>query len=139
MTEPTQTPADDEQLLPLLPPLLRVVAQGATVAAALRLAQERGGVRIYVPHVAAPDHDLVPFITLPGLQALSRAYAGEFPVVPKAERGLRALRDLLIHRTRSTMSVRQLALTHRLDRRRIQQIMAEGCEQLGDQEPDLFG
>ncbi len=136
---PSATTADDtEQPLQLLEPLLRVVATAAGLAAALRLAEQRGGVRIYVPHNATADHDLAPIVTLAGLQALSQAYPGEFHVVPKAVRTLRAVRNLQIHRSRRSMSLRALALEHHLTRRRIEQIMAEGCGQLDDEQADMF-
>lgn len=73
-----------------------------------------------------------------GLQALCRAHAGEIVMVPKAAQALRAMRDRTIRAERDSHSVRQLALAHKLTRRRVQQIMADGCGQLDADQVDLF-
>lgn len=127
-------PAD----LHLLPPELRLVAQAAGLPAALRLVEKRGGVAVYVPHQAHAEHELVPFITLPGLQALCGAYPGEHRVVPMARAVLCEIRNRRMLAERPEKSVRQLALEYKMHRRRVQQILAEGCEQPGVEHPDLF-
>ena len=128
------SPAD----LQLLPPELRVVAQTAGLAAALRLVDKRGGVAVYVPHQAHVEHDLVPIITLAGLQALCAAYPGEHRVVPMARAVLCEIRNRRMLAERPEKSVRQLALDYKMHRRRVQQILAEGCGQPGAEHPDLF-
>ena len=122
----------------LLPPELRLVAQAAGLAAALRLVEHRGGVAVYVPHQAHAGHELVPLITLAGLQALCSAYPGEHRVVPMARAVLCEIRNRRILAERPDKSVRQLALEYKMHRRRVQQILSEGCGQDQAEHPDLF-
>lgn len=122
----------------LLPPVLRIVAQAAGIAAALRLVEQRGGVAVYVPHSAQAGHELATLVGLAGLQALCKAYAGEHFVVPMARAALTEIRDRQLRAERSTSSVRDLALRYHLHRRRVQQILAEDCGQPADDTPDLF-
>lgn len=128
---------DDE--LQLLDPVLRIVAQASGLAAAVRMAQKYGGVRVYVPELAAPDHHLVELIGQAGLKALVAAYPSEYVTPSKAGNLLRAMRNQRMHLQRETMSLRDLAMAHRLTRRRVEQIMAEGCGQLSSDQYDLFG
>lgn len=144
MTDPVEFTAEDLDLLPhLLQVVVRSGGEDGTPAggfvAAMRLVEKRGGVRIYLPHAAADDHELVPIVGLRGFKALQEAYPGEHPVVPKAQRALVVLRNRRMHRERASMSVRDLALRYQLDRRRIQQVMAEGCGQVPGDQADLFG
>lgn len=60
-----------------LPAVLRLVAEAAGVEAALKLSQERGGTRIYVPRKLPADHWLVSLIGMAGANALRERYAGE--------------------------------------------------------------
>jgi len=122
----------------LLPPMLRLVAQAAGIAAALRLVEKRGGVAVYVPHAAAPGHELATLVGLAGLQALCSAYPGEHLMVPMARAALTEIRNRQLRADRETMSVSRLALRYQLTHRRVQQILAEGCGQVADEAPDLF-
>lgn len=65
-----------------LPAVLRLVAEAAGVEAALKLAQAKGGIRIYVPHKIPPDHWLLPLIGPAGAEALQKHYAGEKIALP---------------------------------------------------------
>ena len=122
----------------LLPPVLRIVAQAAGIAAALRLVEQRGGVAVYVPHSAQAGHELATLVGLAGLQALCRAYPGEHVVVPMARAALTEIRNRQLRADRASSSVRDLSLRYGLHRRRVQQILAEGCGQPAAEAPDLF-
>lgn len=123
----------------LLPPVLRIVAQAAGIAAALRLVEQRGGVAVYVPHSAQAGHELATLVGLAGLQALCKAYPGEHLVVPMARAALTEIRNRQLRADRANgSSVRELSLGYNLHRRRVQQILAEGCGQLSNETPDLF-
>lgn len=123
----------------LLPPVLRIVAQAAGIAAALRLVEQRGGVAVYVPLTAQAGHELATLVGLEGLQALCRAYQGQHLVVPMARAALTEIRNRQLLADRAAgKSVRDLSLLYNLHRRRVQQILREGCGQLADETPDLF-
>ena len=132
------TPPGIQDELQLLDPVLRIVAQAAGLDAALRFATKHGGLRVWVPAEATPHHTLVTDIGLPALKALVDAYPKEFVTPSKATRLLRALRNRRMHADRGTQSLRDLAVAHKLTRRRVEQIMAEGCEQLPFEQDDLF-
>ena len=135
MNDASRAPTDVE--LQLLPPLIRLVAKAAGVERALAFAAKHGGLVIYVPKVATPEHPLAADIGLAGLQALCAEFEG--PVsVPKALRAVLAVRNQRMRRQRAEASIRDLAQAYQLDRRRVQQIMAEPCGQLADDQPDLF-
>ena len=59
-----------------LPAVLRLVAEAAGVEAALKLAQAKGGIRIYVPHKIPQGHWLLPLVGEAGAEALRQRYAG---------------------------------------------------------------
>ncbi len=136
-----QAPEDacDELPLELLPPELRVVAEAAGAAAALRLVQERGGRRVYIPAVVEPGHWLVEIIGLEGLRALVEAYPSEPIEVSKAEAALRFLRDRQMRSERLRgATISEISTATRLSRRRVQQVLAEGCGQPPGDQADLF-
>lgn len=124
--------------LQLLAPVLRLVAQAAGLAAALRLVELRGGGHVYVPKEAEPGHALAAIVTQAGLAALSRAYGGEHILVPMARAALLEMRNRKLRAARGELSVQQLAREFGLHRRRVQQILAEDCGQVGDETRDLF-
>jgi hypothetical protein len=123
VTQPAVAPLDVD--VAMLPRVLRLVATAADLPAALRLAEKRGGVHIYVPKSADPEHELAILVTLPGMQALCDAYPAEHVMVPKAAAALRDLRNRRLCAARETKSIRDLALDSKLTRRRVQQVLAE--------------
>jgi hypothetical protein len=118
--------------LQLLPPVLRLVARAGGLEAAARLVQMRGGVRVYVPERADPAHELVEIVTLPGLEALVDYSPADYITVPMARAALMHIRNQRLLAERQDSSIRDLSLRHRLTRRRVQQIVAEGCGQVDD-------
>ncbi len=76
-----------------LPQIYRAVAEAAGLEAALRLAAEHGGTRIYVPKAAGPEHWLTLLIGPEGAAALCERIGGEnvtLPVDPNG--GVKAMR-----------------------------------------------
>jgi hypothetical protein len=131
--------ADDIQHLPRV---LRLVASAGGIAAALRLVEKRGGIRVYVPEVALPGHELATIASFAGMQALCSEFPREHVLVPKARSALVVMRNRQLLADSLEMSHSQLARRYEITLRRVQQILAEGmvegCGQLGNQTPDLF-
>ncbi|GJD93387.1 hypothetical protein [Methylobacterium iners] len=65
-----------------LPPVLRDIADVAGVAAALKLAQAKGGTRIYVPRKISEGHWLAELLGMEAASAVRKLYAGENIAVP---------------------------------------------------------
>lgn len=65
-----------------LPPVLRTIADAAGLSAALKLAQDRGGTRVYVPHRVTEGHWLAELVGLDAAHAIARLYAGENIDIP---------------------------------------------------------
>lgn len=72
-----------------LPEVLREIAEASTVAAALKLAEARGGTRIYVPRKIDAGHWLAELIGLDAALAVRRLYAGEIIAIPLGANGSR--------------------------------------------------
>lgn len=72
----------DEAVLALMPPSLAELARVSSVAAALALAREYGGRRIYIPEVMTEDHPLAVLIGFDAAMALSHHYPGDRPEIP---------------------------------------------------------
>lgn len=72
----------DEAVLALMPPSLAELARVSSVAAALALAREYGGRRIYIPEVMTEDHPLAVLIGFDAATALAHHYPGDRPEIP---------------------------------------------------------
>ncbi len=135
----TGATADDIQHLPRV---LRIVASAGGIAAALRLVEKRGGIRIYVPEVAMPGHELATIASFAGMQALCREFPREHVLVPMARSALVVMRNRQLFADSVSMSHSQLARRYEISLRRVQQILAEGpaeaCGQVENPTPDLF-
>ena len=120
--------------LELLEPLLRRWVSEIGLRNTLLLVERFGGVRMYVPNRARPDHPIAELIGFDAFCALARLHgADEHFRVPKAAAAMRELRDRSIRA--SNLSIRRLALTHRLTERRVQQIRGAYPS---DAQPGLF-
>jgi len=69
-----------------LPHALEEIADIIGEAAALRLAQARGGTRVYIPHDPTPGCVLAQIVGLDAAHKLARLYAGDRPEIPQAAR-----------------------------------------------------
>lgn len=133
MDQPVFTEGD----LQLLHPLLRLIVDSgaeegtpaAGMAAALRLVEARGGVKVYIPHQAKPDDELLTLLGPLALAAVQAVYGGEALTVPQARDALMRIRNRWMKAMRATMSVRDVARHFRLDRRRVQQITNSDAEE----------
>ncbi len=66
------------------------------LAAALKIVEARGGVRLCVPTQARRDHWLAQLIGVEAMQALVEIYSGEEIEIPRCESAMRAARELRI-------------------------------------------
>lgn len=101
-----------------LPPVLRTIADAAGVTAALKLAQARGGTRIYVPHRVTDDHWLAELVGLAAAQEIARLYAGENIDIPlgltgSAQNARRAAREALDAGASVAQAARAAGITER--------------------------
>jgi Mor family transcriptional regulator len=110
-----------------LPVLLRDFVHLIGITATMRLVEEYGGTRIYIPkRDITEDHELAHIIGLAHLRTLARVYGGEKHFeLPKASHALAAIRRREIIASYGPKSLRQLAREYRLTERRVSQIIAE--------------
>jgi len=66
------------------------------VTAALAIVEERGGVRMYTPVKADPDHWLAKLIGMVALERLVEYYQGEEIELPRCVEAMRAAKDMVI-------------------------------------------
>lgn len=81
-----------------LPMILRQIAEESSLEAALRLAEAKGGMKIYVPKRLSEAHGLVDCMGEEGARALCRLYGGEDIIVPLDPRGGQRARVRAIRR-----------------------------------------
>jgi len=127
---PNETP----DLIEQLPGELRRMAELIGLPAALRLAEARGGRRLYFPYGVDPEHNLVQLIGQEAADILCREYAGERLEIPRALGYAQAVRNAHIRQSRAKgISQSALAGEHRLSERHIRNIErgADGDEQMG--------
>jgi Mor family transcriptional regulator len=92
------------------------------------LVERYGGLRIYIPRHATPEHHFSQVIGCENLAKLAQEYGGDTHFqLPKAQRSFVALRDEAIRAAYGTMSVRQLAADYRLTERHICRIVSLGA------------
>lgn len=108
----------------LLPPILQEIVELIGLHLAMKLVQQYGGVRLYVPKEdVSPGHELVKLLGAAAVKRLQSRFGGdEHFDIPKAERALRAARDVGIKARRHNASCRSLAIEYRLTERRIRSI-----------------
>lgn len=124
---------DVDLLEPLLQEFYRLIGLPST----LKIVEIWGGLPLYIAEWQDPGSQLARAIGYDHAKALGREFAGERPMIPKAGRALRALRDQRIRREHATKSIRQLVLDYKLSERRICEILAEGPGTVPP-EPGLF-
>ena len=106
-------------------PLLREISSVVGLPATARLIEVFGGVRLYVPKQARPEHKIALLIGLEAAQRLSARFGNEELSIPKARILRRSIRNLaLLADHASGMSVRRLALKYDLCERTIWEIIA---------------
>ncbi len=110
----------------LLPPKLQEFVRLIGVAATLKMVEKYGGLRIYIPVKATPDHEFAKLIGVENLAKLGKVFGLEDHFqLPKAQAALRALRDTKIATEYGPKSVRTLAAEYRLTERGVWAILAK--------------
>lgn len=77
----------------LLPESIRDLTDIIGISAALRIVEERGGIRLYVPKIVQINHWLADLIGTEALAALVEIYAGEEIEIPRCAAALKAMKD----------------------------------------------
>lgn len=121
----------------LLEPLLREFCRLIGLPATLAIVEAWGGLPLYIAELQDPGSQLSKAIGYDQARVLGREFGGERPMIPKAGRALRALRDQRIRREHSTKSIRQLVLDYKLSERRVCEILAAGGR-IAQHVPGLF-
>lgn len=104
----------------LLPKVLRDFVQRIGLAATMRLVEQFGGTRLYIPVNPHPDHHLAKLIGLENLTKLSSVYGAEDHFdIPRALHALRHLRDEKIRAEYGPKSASILARENSLTERQI--------------------
>jgi Mor family transcriptional regulator len=129
-----------EQLsVDLLPKVLQEFVRLIGLQATMLLVDKFGGLRIYIPLNATPDHHFAQLIGFANLERLSKVYGREQHFeLPKAERALIVLRNAKIRDEYRFKSLRQLAAEHGLTERHVTRIV--GADPSSDEDQvELFG
>jgi hypothetical protein len=121
---------DTELLEPLLQDWVQLIGLPDTLA----LVERYGGTRLPIAIKAEENAELVAIIGAEKAAILGRHYGRERPLVPKALKALRVVRDRAIKADLQTMSVRTVALKYRIGERRAYQLV----DQLEVRGPSLF-
>ncbi len=122
-----------------LPASVRELVDVIGLAAALAIVEARGGIRLCVPKMAAPDHWLAQAIGMHALRALVAYYGGEEIEIAKCAAAMQRLREQEIDaaaqqgETNTTLA-RRYGYTERGIRKLRRRVEA----QRDDDQPDLF-
>ncbi|KMO32497.1 helix-turn-helix domain-containing protein [Methylobacterium aquaticum] len=123
-----------------LPPVLRTIADAAGVTAALKLAQARGGTRIYVPRRVAEGHWLAELIGVEAARQVAKMYAGENVLIPLGLTGtVQNARRVARQALDEGASVTQAARVSGLTERTIYNLRSREGGGRQDDQGDLFG
>ncbi|WP_301181602.1 Mor transcription activator family protein [Thalassolituus sp. UBA3500] len=120
----------------LLPESIRDIIDLVGISAALRIVEERGGIRLYVPKTPAVNHWLSDLIGLDNMTALVNVYAGEEIEIPRCAAALKAIKDHEIATAEG--SVTELARRYGYTERGIRKIRRRVEEQGGVDQMGLF-
>lgn len=77
----------------LLPASVQELVEVVGMAAALKIVEERGGIRLCVPTSARDDHWLASHIGMDALKILVEYYRGEEIEIPRCAAALRTIKD----------------------------------------------
>lgn len=106
-----------------LPSRMRELARTIGLPATLKLVEEYGGTRIYVPKKPDDDWALIGLLGRSAAGKLTRAYGGEHLEVDRAVTAMRAARDRALIADATVHSVTQLALKYKLTARAVWNIL----------------
>ena len=111
----------------LLPYILQDLAGLIGLPLTMRLVEEYGGIRLYIPKgEMADNHALVKLVGREAAEKLQREYGGEPHMdIPLALASVRAVRNAEIRAARPHTSVSKLAREHRTTERNIRMICGE--------------
>jgi Mor family transcriptional regulator len=114
----------------LLPQRLQEIVRLIGLQATLSLVERLGGLRIYIPAEATPEHPIAALIGVENLAKLCAEYSvdgiGLRFELPNAKRALNAVRNAQIREQfAASKSVRDLAAEHRLTERHVTRIVAD--------------
>lgn len=114
----------------LLPQRLQEIVGLIGLQATMRLVERFGGLRIYIPAVATPEHPIAELIGLDAFGKLCEEYSADGHglrfELPNARRALNAVRNAQIRdEFAASKSVRELAAEHRLTERHVTRIVAD--------------
>jgi len=111
----------------LLPRILQDLAELIGLQLTMRLVEEYGGIRLYIPKCdMADDHALVKLIGREAAEKLQREYGGEPHMdIPLALASVRAVRNAEIRAARPHKSASHLAREYRTTERNIRLICGE--------------
>ncbi|GJD97737.1 Mor transcription activator family protein [Methylobacterium iners] len=122
-----------------LPPVLREIADVSNVAAALKLAQAKGGTRIYVPRKISEGHWLAELLGMEAANAVRKLYGGENIDVPLGLSGaLQSARRTARQALDDGASVSQAARAAGLTERTIYNLMSRDERVRASGQRDLF-
>lgn len=126
----------------LLPPRLQEFVRLIGLPATLRMVERFGGLRIYIPATAMPDHPFAELVGMDNFTRLCEEYSADGHglrfELPRALHALNAVRNAQIRADHlAGISARDLAAAHRVTERHIERIVAD-VQPHNDRQADLF-
>jgi len=118
-----------EQLLPFLriedlPQSICDLTQQIGLAATMKLIQQYGGTRLYLPKTLSPKHELLQLVGLTAARAIVGHFDDDRPHIPLASHALRRARNRAICVQAENISTPHLARQYGLHERSIYKILA---------------
>lgn len=105
-----------------LPQSVRGLTDRIGLAATMKLIQEYGGTRLYLPDKLPPEHKLVRLVGLSAARVITGHFIDGQPTIPAASYAIRCARDRAILAASGSVSVRRLARIYNLSERQIHNI-----------------
>jgi Mor family transcriptional regulator len=122
-----------------LPENLKDIIQVIGLQSALKLVEELGGIRMYIPEKLSTKHVLIQAVGKTDAEKISRHYAGDYLYFPRCMDALRSMRNASIINDRNQGTpTATLALKYKLTERQVQNILAAAQQQKDERQQDLF-
>lgn len=123
-----------------LPETIQSLVDLIGIDATMRIVEERGGIRLYVPKVADLDHPIAAWIGMDAFEALVGMYGGEEIDVARCEIAMQSVKRRQILVDLQSNSIAFVARKHKYTERGVRKLLrrAEANGDIETNQMDLF-
>lgn len=123
-----------------LPETIQSLVDLIGIDATMRIVEERGGIRLYVPKTADQDHPIAGWIGTDPFEALVSMYGGEEIDVPRCEAAMQSVKRRQILIDLQSNSIAMVARKHQYTERGVRKLLrrAEANGDIETNQMDLF-